>query len=264
MSSEPILLTYRTAGAWGAGKGARLTAAEVDQNFHDIVQAIEGIEVAEPKEILAITVTGNQMTVHIDGGAEFGPFELPTAALDYVGDWTATTELVGGSLFTAANALWYVNRTHTTGSAFNPALVDGVGPVYKKVMPFPANTYDVGFFWPGKPGDGVVLGATFLAHATVRDFWLPADLVGSIATVETAFDADAAFPILKNGDEIGALAFAAADTAGTFTFDEDVQFASGDVLRITRNDADDVDATAAGLLVTLKGTYGLIPEEASE
>lgn len=31
-----MTITYRTAGAWGAGKGSNLTAAEADQNFYGL------------------------------------------------------------------------------------------------------------------------------------------------------------------------------------------------------------------------------------
>lgn len=39
-----MTLTYRGAGAWGAGKGARLTAAEFDGNTYDLDQRIQDLE----------------------------------------------------------------------------------------------------------------------------------------------------------------------------------------------------------------------------
>ena len=37
------MVTYRTTGAWGAGKGAKLTPVEVDTNFHELVEQINEI-----------------------------------------------------------------------------------------------------------------------------------------------------------------------------------------------------------------------------
>jgi hypothetical protein len=73
--------TYRTAGAWGAGKGSNLTAAEVDGNFYGLDQRIADLEgnPPAPNEISNITVTGTQMTIYLEGGASFGPFTLPQA-----------------------------------------------------------------------------------------------------------------------------------------------------------------------------------------
>jgi hypothetical protein len=76
-----MTLTYRTAGAWGAGKGSNLTATEVDGNFYDLDQRVVDLEENPPvpNEISNITVSGTQMTIYLEGGASFGPFTLPQA-----------------------------------------------------------------------------------------------------------------------------------------------------------------------------------------
>lgn len=70
---------YRTAGAWGAGKGSNLTPAEVDGNFYqlaqDILAAIAGMET--PNGIADITVSGSQMTITLDDATVLGPFTIP-------------------------------------------------------------------------------------------------------------------------------------------------------------------------------------------
>ena len=38
-----MTITYRTPGAWGPGKGANLTAAEVDGNFHGLSKDVRTI-----------------------------------------------------------------------------------------------------------------------------------------------------------------------------------------------------------------------------
>lgn len=72
-------VTYRTAGAWGAGKGSNLTPAEVDGNFYqlaqDILAAIAGMET--PNGIADITVSGSQMTITLDDATVLGPFTIP-------------------------------------------------------------------------------------------------------------------------------------------------------------------------------------------
>lgn len=37
-------LTYRADGAWGEGKGAPLSAKELDANFHELAQRVRRLE----------------------------------------------------------------------------------------------------------------------------------------------------------------------------------------------------------------------------
>ena len=56
-----MTITYRTAGAWGPGKGANLTAAEVDGNFHGLATRLVAVETnpAQPAQIEAMRMSGN-------------------------------------------------------------------------------------------------------------------------------------------------------------------------------------------------------------
>lgn len=74
-------LIYRTAGAWGAGKGSNLTPAEADANFYQLVQDIAAAAAAagSPVGIANIIVSGSQMTVVLDDATELGPFTIPRA-----------------------------------------------------------------------------------------------------------------------------------------------------------------------------------------
>ncbi|TCN30352.1 hypothetical protein [Sinorhizobium americanum] len=74
-----MTIIYRTAGAWGAGKGSNLTPDEVDENFYDHEQRIAEMEENPPSpvEISNITQAGNTITVHMSDGSTFGPFNLP-------------------------------------------------------------------------------------------------------------------------------------------------------------------------------------------
>lgn len=76
-----MTITYRTAGDWGAGKGANLTPAEVDESFYSVELRLEALEnyPPSPVEISNVTVSGSQLTFHLSDGGTFGPFTLPRA-----------------------------------------------------------------------------------------------------------------------------------------------------------------------------------------
>lgn len=76
-----MAIIYRTAGAWGAGKGSNLTAAEVDENFYDHEGRIDALETnpPEPNEITNITISGTQITFHFADTTTIGPLTLPRA-----------------------------------------------------------------------------------------------------------------------------------------------------------------------------------------
>ena len=44
-------LVYRNAGAWGAGKGARLTSLEADGNVYDLDVRVQSLEQNPPLAI---------------------------------------------------------------------------------------------------------------------------------------------------------------------------------------------------------------------
>ncbi|WSH59835.1 hypothetical protein U8P68_10940 [Rhizobium ruizarguesonis] len=73
------MITYRTSGAWGAGKGSNLTPAEVDDNFYDLDGRVTELEdnPPSPNQIADITQSGNQITIVMDDASTFGPFTLP-------------------------------------------------------------------------------------------------------------------------------------------------------------------------------------------
>lgn len=73
------MITFRTAGAWGPGKGSNLTPAEVDENFHDLDGRVSEIEEnpPSPNQIADITQAGDQITIVMEDASTFGPFTLP-------------------------------------------------------------------------------------------------------------------------------------------------------------------------------------------
>ena len=89
-----MTLTYRTVGAWGAGKGSNLDASEIDQNFYDLAQAIVALQsntLAAANGIASITVNGSQFSIFLTDGTELGPFTIPVLRFRWRGEWTGNT-----------------------------------------------------------------------------------------------------------------------------------------------------------------------------
>jgi hypothetical protein len=264
--SAPTII-YRTTDPlrWGDGKGANLVPGEVDQNFFNLAEAIAAVSAIDPHEITSITVSGNQMAIHLDGGATFGPFTLPVAALRFTGAWLPLTLYQFADFFTqddpTANlrGLYLVLQDHTSDTAFFANAANGVGPFYQLIASFPLQI-EIPFFVAGKPGTGLDTGGTMVAHLAVRDFYLPAGLTGSLMAFETEPFDDASYPILRNADVIGSADYGGGGTI-SFTFIADVQFIPGDMLKVVRPDV--IDDEAAGLALTFSAVLGTIPEAPS-
>jgi hypothetical protein len=119
-------LTFRTLGAWGAGKGANLTPSEVDNNFWEIAQAIVDLTAspAVPVGIGSITVSGTEMTITLTDGTVMGPFTLPVLTFRWRGEWQPTTGYAELDVFTVLNTgIYMVQIAHTTGTTFDPELL---------------------------------------------------------------------------------------------------------------------------------------------
>lgn len=74
-----MVIIYRTAGAWGAGKGGPLTSEEIDSNFYMLAQQIAGLEENPPEAvgIVSFEVNGATFYVHMSDGSTLGPYTLP-------------------------------------------------------------------------------------------------------------------------------------------------------------------------------------------
>ena len=104
------------------------------------------------------------------------------------------------------------------------------------------------FFYPGYVDTNV----TMYMNNTPVKYYLPANLTGSYATVETAPSGNNAnLRISKNGTYIGNIAFARNSTNGTFVFANTVQFDPGDKLKIVSPPI--VDPTMADIAISLVG-----------
>lgn len=131
-----MTITYRTSGAWGAGKGANLTAAEVDANFHDIDERLTAVEdnPAQAVQIDNITSSGSALTITMDNGDSYGPLILPVAAFVFRDWWEPSTVYSRNDIIINANKLYLVTANHTSDLTFSTSrTISGVN-VYQMMF----------------------------------------------------------------------------------------------------------------------------------
>lgn len=93
-----MTISYVTAGAWGAGLGRPLAAAEVDGNFWDLHSRLGAMETAIPaaaRGIESVTMTGSVLTVRATDGTVLYTGTLPTPAVAPRGPWPAVSYAAG-------------------------------------------------------------------------------------------------------------------------------------------------------------------------
>jgi hypothetical protein len=253
-----VALKYRTHddAQWGAGLGRDLQPEEIDQNFYDVEQRLEAVEQNPvlPNEIQSISVDGNRMTITMADHTVFGPYALPQAAFRFTGAFQPTHDYKKYDFLIANSGLYMVLHNFTSGASFVFGS-DADGPFYQFIMPFP-DFYDIGFFFPGKPGTGIAAGATMFAFRTTArtPFYLPATLPDSSAGLVVAPAAALSFPIYRDATAIGSIDFALGSAIGSFTFAADIAFTDGDVLRVLAPSA--IDAAATDLTVVFAAVKG--------
>lgn len=260
-------IVFRTVGPWGgaggAGTGGNLTPLQFDENMWELLTRVQVLENNPPVavSVAGFTVIGSQFQVNMSDATTRGPYDLPIATFRDVGEWTNNLPLFVLDFFDVPHSGFY--RTliaHTTPVApavFDPAAVDEDSgsptfgqPLYTLVHGEDTAIYDIGWFYPGKPGIGVEDGAAIAGHVFVQTVTMPALLEGSEANLKVAASADLSFPIEHEGVAVGSVDFAAGETDATFTFTDDVDVAVGDVVCLIKPAG--VDSAARELSVTLK------------
>lgn len=107
-----MALVYRSAGAWGSGKGAALTAAECDGNVYQLDQRVAELE-AQPaggRSIVSTEVSDFIATIHYSDGTT-STFVIPTTE-----QVPASPITVAGSTLTLGleHANKYLRFTHSS------------------------------------------------------------------------------------------------------------------------------------------------------
>ena len=254
-------ITYRTTDVlkWGTGKGSRLTSLEVDLNWWEVYSRLKSLEDNPPLPVSIedFTIIGSTFQVNLTDGSNLGPFQLPIATFELKGEWV--NDMLYHELDIVSvihRGLYLVRIQHTTPTApavFDPDADDGFGnPLYLLLFGEDEYIYDIGFFYPGKPGIGIDDGEAMCGFSFDRAVTLPADLDGSIARLKTGCAAAMDFKIQKNGTDIGNIHFNLGATTGSFTFDDPVDFAPGDTVTILKPD-DGIDTNARQFSATIQG-----------
>lgn len=260
----------RWGAAGGLGTAGNLTPLQFDENMWALLTRIQAIENDPPEavSILNFTIVGSQLEINMTDGTTHGPFTLPIAIFNDVGEWVNDLPLLPLDFFSVPHRGFYRTRiAHTTPASpatFDPDAIDEDSGsatfgqnLYALVFGEDTAIYVVGFFYPGKPGLGIEDGTAIAGHEFVHDITLLAGLPLSKAKLRVASSIDLTFPIKKNDTTtIGSVNFAAAATEGTFTFAADVDFDAGDVLTVLKA-TQGVDSAARELKVTFNGTRRL-------
>ena len=265
--ADGIIFRTTDGARWGAagglGTGGNLTPTQFDENMWELLTRIQAIENDPPEAvgIASFTVIGSQFQVNMTDASTRGPYDLPIAVFRDVGIWVNDMPLLAMDFFQVAGRGYY--RTviaHTTPSApaiFDPDAIDEDSgsptfgqALYSLVLGEDASIYDVGFFMPGRPGQGINVGEEMFAHTFVRDVILEEDLPGSLIVLFTATAADLDFSITKNTVEVGTAHIEAGETEGTFVLADQVSFAAGDTLAVLPPAS--LDSTARGLKISFK------------
>jgi hypothetical protein len=134
-----MTIFFVTTGAWGAGTGSPLAAAQVDGNFYDVDQRIVGLttDLAEGKRIDFVTYTDTDFTFHYTD-ATTQTIPLAVATFQYVGPWMPSTPYIRSDLFSEGNGFYQVLEDHTSAGTFDPNATDGTtdnNPLYALWMP---------------------------------------------------------------------------------------------------------------------------------
>jgi hypothetical protein len=257
--ADGIIFRNTDGAKWGAGKGSALTSLEGDENNWEFLQRIQAIEGNPPLpvSIANITVVGSQFQVELTDGSSLGPYALPVATFELKGEWVNDMLYHELDMVSVANrGLYLVRIEHTTPSSpaiFDPTATDGGGnPLYLLLFGEDEYIYDIGFFFPGKPGIGIDDGEAMAGFTFDRDVTLPAGLPGSVARLKTGGAAAMDFKIQVNGADAGNIHFNLGATTGAFTFDDAVECVAGDTVTILKPD-DGIDTNARQFSATIKG-----------
>ena len=138
-----MAIIYRTAGPWGAGKGANLVPGEVDGNFYDVNTRLIVVEETVPEltSIDFFEVSGSVFYVHLTNGTIQGPFALPQTTWNFRGAWLPSTAYHVNDVVTANGCTYMVLLNHVSGAVFDPNANDGSGhSFYGLLLSQPSNT----------------------------------------------------------------------------------------------------------------------------
>lgn len=124
-------LVFRETTVDFTGKGSDLTYAEGDYNFFKIKTDLLDLfaqMAAVGAGIASITQpTSTTLLVTLTDATVFGPFTLPTAALNGRGEWQASVSYAVNDVVYAGSGVYVVEVAHTSDTTFDANATDGNG-----------------------------------------------------------------------------------------------------------------------------------------
>lgn len=203
-----MTIIYRTAGAWGPGKGSNLSPEEVDGNFFDLETRVTNIEndPPEPVSIDHFVVDGTLLTIVLTNGDSHGPFVLPIGQWRWTGEWEPDTQYFVGDIVTNEGNTYFIRVQHVSADVFDPGLFTVDGFVYILILAKAAQPYDIGFYFNDMLASGPEL---IFQHVADREFTIGANFVNAQAYLKVATStATINLPIFLNGEVLGSITFA--------------------------------------------------------
>lgn len=254
---------------WGSGTGSgvdgKLTSLQFDENNYHLKTAVETLQGAVPKAISSITYLANAIQVNYNDNTSDGPFPLPVALINPVGEWMPNTHYNYLDLFNVGGqGVFLVLLEHTSDATFDANATDGTtdnSPLYQLWAPLRDINYDIAFSIMGNI-EGSTARLLLGEYILPRSIVMAQDLDGAYAFLGVATSVeDLDLSIEKNGEEIGTITFSpGVNTQGTdglgqfatISFPSEISFDAGD--RIAIRGPTSADADAADLSITLPAT----------
>jgi len=232
-----MAITFKTTGAWGAGKGAALTEAEIDANFYWLKGVAENLAVrpAPAVNVQEIVRIGDTFKVVMSDTTEYGPYDIPVIQYAWRGTWAPGVDYHQFDLIHVADAgIFYVLVDHHSEATFDISAADTAGLWYKQ-MTGVALGYDLSFFVPGVVGAWYQGASPVFQYVAPRPIYIPAGTgedVGQVAVAVADSVNATTLPINLNGTEVGTLVIAVGSLVGTMTFAYNVLLSPGDLLSV--------------------------------
>lgn len=109
-------------------KGAPLTKAEFDGNFHDLDDRVTALQISPPeaRSIDEITAVGNTLVILYNDSTE-DSVQLPTLVLRGRRDWAPATAYLVNDVVTANGVVYLIPTAHTSAATFDAGANDGNG-----------------------------------------------------------------------------------------------------------------------------------------
>jgi hypothetical protein len=247
-------MKYRTTDPtkWGTGQDEDLDAADVDNNFWELVEATQELSTTrpQPNNIASVSRDGTNMVIHLDDGTQL---IVPLPVLQYRdrGAWQPNTDYLPLDVFRVEGmGLYSVNLAYTSGTDFDETVLgEGDAPVLNKILGSDAGSggssnYDVEFYYPGKLAD---VTATYLWQMVSLQALLVQSGGHNVAYLQTPATGAITMEVRQNDASVGSIVFTGGANTGSVVLSADVTLHRDD--RLSVSPPATADASAAGLTV---------------